>query len=162
MSTPAQLHGLRLWAMVALRMLIGWHLMYEGLAKLSNPYWTSAGFLSASQGPFSGFFVWLAADPGRLAIVDALNVWGLTLLGFALIVGLLTRVSTLLAIVLLAMYYLANPPLPGIETSIPAEGSYVIVNKTLIELAALVVLFLFPTGRQVGLDAYLTRGGSND
>ena len=28
--------------LVALRMLIGWHFCYEGIAKLLNPYWTSA------------------------------------------------------------------------------------------------------------------------
>ena len=30
-------------ALVVLRVLIGWHFLYEGLAKLGNPYWTSAG-----------------------------------------------------------------------------------------------------------------------
>ena len=28
-----------------LRLLIGWHLLYEGMAKLSNANWTSAAYL---------------------------------------------------------------------------------------------------------------------
>lgn len=159
MSPTPTLTGARLWAMVALRMLIGWHLMYEGLAKLANPYWTSAGFLADSQGPLSGLYLWLASDPGRLTTVDWLNQWGLTLIGAALILGIGTRYATPLAALLLALYYLGNPPLPGIEISAPAEGSYLIVNKTLVEFAALVVLWFFPTGHQVGFDSYVSRGG---
>ncbi len=159
MSNPPTLTGARLWAMVALRMLIGWHLLYEGIAKLTNSYWTSAGFLADSQGPLSGLYVWLASDPGRLTVVDLLNSWGLTLIGLGLILGLFSRFATLMGVVLLGLYYLGNPPFPGWESSAPAEGAYLIVNKTLIEFAALVVLWLFPTGDQVGFDGYLTRGG---
>jgi thiosulfate dehydrogenase [quinone] large subunit len=159
MSTTPTLTGARLWAMAALRMLIGWHLLYEGIAKLSNSYWTSAGFLADSQGPLAGFYLWLASDPGRLTAVDWLNQWGLTLIGAAMILGVFSRAATLMAAVLLGLYYLGSPPWPGIVVNAPAEGSYLIVNKTLIEFVALIVLWLFPTGRQVGFDSYLSRGG---
>ena len=33
-----------------------------------------------------------------------------------------------------------------------AEGAYMIINKTLIELCALFVTLLFPTGHIIGLD----------
>ena len=46
----------QLGALVTLRMLIGWHFLYEGLAKMLNPYWTSAGYLAESQWWFKGFF----------------------------------------------------------------------------------------------------------
>jgi thiosulfate dehydrogenase [quinone] large subunit len=39
----------------------------------------------------------------------------------------------------------------------PSEGSYLIINKNLIEAAALVVLALFPTSNVVGLDQFLKR-----
>jgi thiosulfate dehydrogenase [quinone] large subunit len=45
----------------------------------------------------------------------------------------------------------------GLEYSLPAEGNYLIVSKTLIEVAALVVLAVFPTGSFAGLDIYLTK-----
>ncbi len=157
----ARYSSAQLSSLVVLRWLIGWHLMYEGIAKLVNPYWTSAGFLAASDGPLAGLYVWLASAPGRLAAVDALNQWGLVLLGLALIVGLFTRWTTLASILLLALYYLGNPPFVGSESLAPVEGSYLIVNKTLIELAALVVLLWFPTAHIVGLDSWLSRRGGN-
>ncbi len=142
----------QLTALVALRMLIGWHLLYEGIAKILNPYWTSAGYLQASQGPFSDWFLGLAANPGTLGMVDALNKWGLVLIGAALLVGFGARLAALLGAVLLLLYYLANPPLLGLETSVPTEGSYLYVNKVLIEMVALLVLAAFPTSHLVGLD----------
>ncbi|MCL7965938.1 MAG: hypothetical protein M8857_02420, partial [marine benthic group bacterium] len=63
-----------------------------------------------------------------------------------------TRTATVLAIVLLALYYIAAPPWVGFEYSFPQEGAYVIVNKNLVELFALFVTLMFPTGRLIGLD----------
>ena len=146
-------------ALVALRLVVGWHFLYEGLAKLSNPYWTSAGYLADAHGWFKGLFLWIAASSTAVTIVDYLNMWGLTLLGVALLLGLLTRTSTITAIVLLALYYLAAPPLVGYEYAMPTEGSYLIVNKILIELVALVVLLAYPTGASWGLDRFLRRAG---
>ena len=70
-------------ALVALRLLVGWHFLYEGVIKLQNPYWTSADYLAQSQSFLAGAFHWLAADPARLALVDTLNRWGLVLIGAA-------------------------------------------------------------------------------
>jgi len=142
----------QLVSLVALRMLIGWHFLYEGIAKLLNPYWTSAGYLQAAQGPFSEVFVSLAADPGTLGVVDTLNKWGLVIIGAALVIGFGARMAAFWGAVLLFLYYLANPPLLGLETSIPTEGSYLFVNKVLIEMVALLVLLAFPTSHLVGLD----------
>lgn len=142
-------------ALVALRMLIGWHFLYEGLAKLTNPYWTSASYLDDSQGWLSPLFEWLAASPTAVTVIDALNVWGLTFIGLGLLLGLLARPAAIAGIVVLALYWLAAPPFPGLEYAMPAEGSYLIVNKVLIELAALVVVLAFPTSRRFGLDRLL-------
>ena len=150
----------RLTALVALRMLIGWHFLYEGLTKVLDARWTAAGYLAESQGPFSGVFHWLLFDPSRLAVVDFVNRWGLVLVGVALIAGLLTRYATIAGILLLALYYLSTPPFPAYVYSKPAEGSYLIVNKVLIELVALWVLFLFPTSQVVGLDRLLVGKGA--
>jgi len=147
----------QLTALVSLRMLIGWHFLYEGVAKLTNPYWTSAGYLQESQGWLSGWFNSLANSPGILAVVDNLNQWGLLLIGLALIVGTFTRVAAVAGVVVLALYYLAAPPFPGLEYAMPAEGSYLIVNKILIELAALLVILGFPTAHRIGLDRLLVR-----
>ena len=144
-------------ALVTLRIVIGWHFLYEGLAKLTNPYWTSAGYLAESKWWLSGIFLDIAASPSVLTVVDYLNVWGLILIGAGLMLGAFTRWATIAGIVLLGLYYLAVPPFLGLTYSMPAEGSYLIVNKVLIELVALVVLLAFPTGRVLGIDRLIAR-----
>jgi thiosulfate dehydrogenase [quinone] large subunit len=149
-------------ALVALRILIGWHFLYEGLAKLTNPYWTSAGYLAESKWLFRGLFLDIAASPAAVTVVDYLNMWGLTLIGLGLLLGLFTRAATIAGIVLLALYYLATPPFAGLSYAMPAEGSYLIVNKVLIELAAMVVLLGFPTAKTFGLDRFLVRAPASE
>jgi thiosulfate dehydrogenase [quinone] large subunit len=142
-------------ALVFLRILIGWHFFYEGLAKILNPYWTSAGYLAESQWWFKGIFVALASNQSALAVIDILTSWGLVLIGLGLMLGLLTRTATVGAIVLLFLFYIAAPPFAGIQYAMPTEGSYLVVNKILIELAAAFVLLAFPTGRSFGLDGLI-------
>ncbi|MCD4695850.1 MAG: DoxX family membrane protein [Bacteroidales bacterium] len=146
-----------LYWMVVLRVVIGWHFLYEGLVKLVNPNWSSVGFLLDSQGMFKGVFESMAANPSALAVVDFMNIWGLIAIGLGLILGLLSRISLWSGIVLLAMYYLSHPPFVGLKYAMPMEGSYLVVNKILIELVALVVLLYFPTSRRIGLDRLIFR-----
>ena len=145
----------QLTILVILRVLIGWHMLYEGVTKLINPYWSSASFLVESKGLFSFFFTWLTESAGRLSVVDFLNIWGLIAIGLGLILGVFTRVATISGIVLVSFYYLAQPPFIGLKYSAPSEGSYLIVNKNLIEVFALWILALFPTGKIIGIDRFI-------
>lgn len=138
--------------LVALRVAIGWHLMYEGIVKLMQSEWSSYAYLMDSKGWFSEFFQNMAANPALLSVIDFLNVWGLTLIGFAMIVGIFTRVAKAGALLLLLFYYVAHPPLMMTDYIFPGEGSYLWVNKNLIELLAVAVLFAFPTGKIIGTD----------
>ena len=143
------------WLLGILRMLIGWHLLYEGVVKLWNSGWSAGGYLMDSQGPFAEIFYALATNPDTLDIIDFLNVWGLILVGLGLIFGLFTRLALIGGIVLLSLYYLSHPPLIGVKYALPSEGSYLFVNKNLIEIAAMAVLLAFPTGRMLGLDRFI-------
>lgn len=147
--------GWQLAALVLLRLLIGWHFLYEGLFKLINPDWTSIGYLLDSQWILKGFFHALAANPSVLAIVDFLNMWGLILIGLGLMLGMFTRISCIAGIILLAFYYLSHPSFPGLEYTMPMEGNYLIIDKTLIEIFTIWVLLIFPTGRIMGVDRIL-------
>ena len=88
---------------VLLRIAIGWHFLYEGWSKLLHPGWTAAGYLKSSSGPLAGLFHWLAADTARQALVDQLNLWGMILIGLALMLGLAIRPAAAAGIVLLAL-----------------------------------------------------------
>jgi thiosulfate dehydrogenase [quinone] large subunit len=145
----------QMWAMVILRVGIGWHFLYEGITKLLNPDWSSLGYLMDSGGIFEGLFQSMAVNATVLNVIDFLNVWGLILIGAGLILGLFTRIATIAGIVLLAFYYLSHPPVAGITYAIPSEGNYLWVNKNLLELFALWVVLVFPTWKQIGLDRFL-------
>ncbi|RIJ46980.1 DoxX family membrane protein [Maribellus luteus] len=149
--------NLQLTTLVVLRFLVGWHILYEGIAKLLNPQWTSAGFLKESTWILSGFADWVMSNSGILATVDFLNTWGLIAIGLGLILGIFSRVAAISGAVLVFVYYLNAPPLTGLEYSLPTDGNNLIVNKTLIEAGALCVLALFPTSKIFGLDAWLLK-----
>lgn len=140
--------------LVFLRVMIGWHLLYEGMVKLLNPNWSSVGFLLDSRGFMEKLFFALVNNADVVAVVDFLNIWGLIVIGLGLVLGCFTRVAKIAGIVLLGFYYLSHPPFVGLKYAIPSEGSYLIVNKNLIEIFALAVLFVFPTGHIIGLDRF--------
>lgn len=140
---------------VTLRIIVGWHLLYEGIAKILIPNWTSAGYLENSTWVFSDYFHWIASNPNILRTVDMLNILGLTLIGLCLLLGYLTRFAGSMGILLLIFYYVANPPFIGTDFGIPLEGHYLFVNKTLVEIIALFVIIAFPSGLSFGLDRIL-------
>lgn len=144
-----------------LRILIGWHFLYEGFAKLLSPNWTSAGYLSNSSWILSGFFHWIVETPVALYWVDLINTWGLILVGFGLMIGLFTRFFAVGAAALLALYYAANPPFIGLG-EYSAEGNYLIVNKNLIELVMVTILAFLPRNLMWGFDRLIDLYGSRD
>src|SRR5512145_1606340 len=142
-------------AITVLRVFVGWHFLYEGIAKLTAPSWSAAGYLKQARGPFAELFRWLASQPNLLANADLITMWGLTIVGVCLILGLFTRLASLAGIGFILLFYLCNPPFVGYFYSIPTEGSYLIVNKNLVELCALVVILVTGSGRFAGLDRLL-------
>jgi thiosulfate dehydrogenase [quinone] large subunit len=142
-------------AITVLRIAVGWHFLYEGIAKITAASWSASGYLKQARGPFAGLFKWLANEPNLLANADLITMWGLSLVGVLLILGLFTRLACLGGIGFIVLFYLANPPFVGYFYSIPTEGSSLIVNKNLVELCALVVVLVTGSGRFAGLDVIL-------
>jgi thiosulfate dehydrogenase [quinone] large subunit len=152
-------------ALVVLRTLVGWHFLYEGWVKLFSPAWSrdgaplarfsSVGYLRSSTGPFSELFRGLA-DSSLLPWLDHLMAWSLLLVGLGLMLGLFTQLACAGALALLALFYVSWLPTRGVYEP-GAEGNYLLVNKNLIEAAAVAVLYLFRTGRIAGLDLLRAR-----
>ncbi|MBN2473408.1 MAG: DoxX family protein [Pirellulales bacterium] len=145
-----QISGWQATLLALMRIAIGWHFAYEGLVKVLDPQWTSAGYLKSAGWIGADAFHWMASDPSVLKTVDALNAWGLLLIGAGLMLGCLTRLAAVAGMVLLALYYVAQPPLFA-GPSGANEGSYLIVNKNLVELLALCVVAVVPATR-LGID----------
>ena len=143
------------WPMITItlmRVVIGWHFLYEGIAKLTAPSWSAAGYLKQARGPFASLFKQLASEPDRLANIDVITMWGLTLVGLLLVLGLFTRLASVVGIGFIVLFYFATPPFVGYFYALPTEGSYLIVNKNLVELCALLVVLVTGSGRFAGLD----------
>lgn len=156
--SKGELTRIQIFSLTFLRVLIGWHFLYEGLVKLYSPgSWTSELFLANAVGPLSAVFKSLAANHTILMIVDQANIWGLIVIGVGLFAGIFAKKFAILGMVLLFFYYIAYPPFTGYSVSATVEGSYWIVNKNLIEFAALLVMFTFPSSHITGIDKYLAR-----
>ena len=83
-------------------------------------------------------------------------MWTLTILGLALMLGFCSRLSALGAAGLLLLFYLPMPPWPGVPEA-PGPEHSLYINKNLIEFFACLALASLPTGRWVGIDAFLRR-----
>src|SRR6266545_3371031 len=142
-------------AITVLRVIVGWHFLYEGIAKLTSSTWSAAGYMRASRGPFAELFRWIASQPQLLDKANLITMYGLAIVGVLLILGLFTRLAAIAGIGFILLFYLCNPPFVGYFYSIPTEGSYLIVNKNLVELCALVVILLTRSGLFAGLDRIL-------
>lgn len=143
--------------LILLRIAIGWHFLYEGLSKIFQPDWSSMAYLMDSKGCLAGIFNWIASHQTVLQVADVMNEWGLTLIGLSLILGIFTRISSISGIILLLFYYLSHPAWIGFDYLFPAEGTYFIVSKNIIEALALLVLYFFPTDHIVGLGRLVCR-----
>ncbi len=145
-----------LW-LVILRLLIGWHFLYEGITKILKSDWTAYHYLMDSQGFFSDLFHSIADNPSLLTISNFINIYGLTFIGLGLILGCLSRYASIGGIICLALFYLSHPPFIGADYMMPTEGSYLWIDKNLIEIGALMVLIYFPTSHIIGLDRYISK-----
>jgi uncharacterized membrane protein YphA (DoxX/SURF4 family) len=143
--------------LLCLRTAVGWHFLYEGIAKLLIPDWTAAPYLEVSRGIFAGLFHWLASSPGMIRVVNLLNIWGLILIGLALLFGCFARLASGAGILMLALYYLAQPPFIKTDYRLPVEGHYLLVDKNVVELVALIIFLLLPAGTLWGLGRLVRR-----
>jgi thiosulfate dehydrogenase [quinone] large subunit len=152
MSKTQQYSRSQLFWLVALRVLIGWYFLYEGLTKVLAPNWTSFGYLKDSKGLFAPLFNLLTENPFVMNIVDGANVYGLIIIGLSLILGCFVKIGSIGAISLLTLYYLSHPPLIDVNYILRPEGSYLWVDKNLIILCAVFIIIYFPSSKQIGLD----------
>ena len=131
-----------IWLITLVRIVVGWHLLYEGIAKLFNPTWSAASYLMESKWLFSGFFHWLISDSSILQVVNFLNIAGLLIIGTFLFIGLFTRAASISGAFLLLLYYVANPPF--VPSSLASSSNYYIINYNLIEIVVLITIASLP------------------
>ncbi|MBI2013290.1 MAG: DoxX family protein [Candidatus Colwellbacteria bacterium] len=131
-----------------LRVSTGWLMFYAGITKILDPQWSAAGYLQNAK-TFSGIYAWFAS-PGILPIINFINEWGLTLLGVSLILGIAVRLSSLLGVLLMFLYYF-----PVLEFPYIPPHSF-IVDDHIINAAVLLFLASARAGRVWGLENWCT------
>ena len=123
-----------LWGMTLLRIVIGWHFLYEGLWKLVQPNgWSAVEYLRLSRWVGSSFFQWIAESPKVLACCDFLVQWGLVLIGLGLVFGVLARTAAGAGVLLLAFFYVAQPPF----LTVGGAHHFLLFDYNVIEIVAL-------------------------
>jgi thiosulfate dehydrogenase [quinone] large subunit len=147
------------YSLFLLRVVMGWTLLQGGLTKLvtyldSNPdnNWTAAGFLENAvvpANPLNDFFTSMAGN----SLIDMLNMWGLTLTGLALILGVLVRWSAFWGAVMMIFYWLAALQ-GGLMAGLPLAHGWV-VDDHIVYAVLLFGLGAFGAGRILGVDSYL-------
>ena len=138
------------YALLTLRLVMGWTFFYAGVDKLLDPAWTAEGFLvhAVPEGnPFTGVWAAMAAD--WLWLIDPLNAWGLTLVGAALLAGAFVRFAAFWGAVMMAFYWAASLPL--------VNG--VVVDSHVVYALLLFGLGALGAGRIAGLDARIEETG---
>ncbi len=134
------------YALVGLRVIMGWTFFYAGITKVLDPEWSAEGFLlhAVPEGnPFAGVWPMLAEE--WLWLLDPLNAWGLTLIGAALLVGAFVRWSAFWGAVMMVFYWAASLPL----------AHAIVIDDHIVYALLLFGLGAFGAGRILGLDKYL-------
>ncbi len=131
------------------RVALGVLFFYAGITKVMNPDWSAAGYLNSAK-TFPELFHWFASA-SNLGWVNLVTEWGLTLVGLALILGLMVRLASVGGFLLMALFYL-----PILSFPYAGEHAY-IVDEHVIYMTMFLVLFASNAGTFWGLDSWLMK-----
>jgi thiosulfate dehydrogenase (quinone) large subunit len=98
-----------LFLFLIIRLLMGGMMLEEGLHKLVGGTFSASGFLANSTGPFSGWYITLVPYSSSLGVFV---IWTQILMGMALLAGVLVRLVSFFAAVMMLIFYLAYIPSP--------------------------------------------------
>lgn len=132
-----------------LRISLGWILLFAGISKVLKPDWTAAGFLNNAK-TFPEFYAWFAS-PEILPITNFINEWGQLLLGVAIILGVVMTVSSILAVIMMLLYYF-----PILTFPMAGPNSF-IVDQHIIFAIAFLLLASLKAGQYWGLSSWLDK-----
>jgi len=132
-----------------LRISMGWLMFYAGITKILNPQWSAAGYMKGAK-TFTGFYNWMA-QADIIPVVNFINEWGLTLLGVSLILGIFVRLSSVLGVLLMLLYYFPVLSFPKISTHSFLVDEHIIYALVLLFFASI------QAGRVWGLEKWCSK-----
>ncbi len=117
------------------RISLGWILLYAGISKVMKPDWSAEAFLNNAK-TFPGLYEWFAS-PAVLPFTNFLNEWGQIILGVAIILGIAMTISSLLAALMMLLYYF-----PVLVFPMAGPNSYIIDQHIIFALGFLLLAAL--------------------
>jgi thiosulfate dehydrogenase [quinone] large subunit len=132
--------------LLILRIALGGVFLEAGLTKLLSGTFSAAGFLSLSQGPFTSIYIGMANNTSLLPVINNLVMWGETLIGIALILGILVRFASFWGIVQMILYYTVSLP--------PSTGW---ISQQIIYIVVFVTFMFSGIGYYIGLDKLVVK-----
>jgi len=130
-----------------LRVLTGWWFFHSGIGKILDSglsYGYASMYLDGMGGTTLGpIATFLAGYPD---IVGAMVPLFETLIGLALIAGLLTRLASFGGVIFMSLFWVGN-----------AEFGHGLVNSDLMGMLLFITMIVFAAGRYYGLDAFVEK-----
>lgn len=133
-----------------MRMAMAWTFLYAASHQVFEPGWSATGFLAHTK-TFHGFFQ-VFTGPVTGPITSFLVEWGHLLIGLSLLLGLFTRASSVAAIVLMVLYWMAHMDFPYIS-----DTNNFLVDFHLVYGLVLWLIVVRHAGHVWGLDAWVAR-----
>jgi thiosulfate dehydrogenase [quinone] large subunit len=133
-----------------LRLSMAWVFLYAASHQVLVPGWSVAGFLNSTK-----TFHWLfgpMAAPVPAAILTVLVEYGHLLIGLSLLTGLLVRLSSILGIFIMLVYWLAHMDFPYI-----GDTTNFLLDEHIVYALVLGTLIARHAGHIWGLDAWAAR-----
>lgn len=147
------------YAVLSLRLVIGYVLLSAGLGKLAEGGWTNPGAWTAEDylvhgvadtNPLEGLFLFFAE---HLWLIDPMVMWTQILIGLALVLGLFVRLAALGGAMQMLLFWMGAWE-GGLLAGLPVANGYVI-DSSFVYALLLFGLGAVGAGRILGLDAKL-------
>ena len=134
--------------LVLLRMAMAWVFLYAASHQVFVPGWSATGFLAHTK-TFHGLFAPLTG-PVIGPIVSFAVEYGHLLIGLSLLLGLATRASSIAAILLMILYWMAHMDFPFIS-----DTTNFLVDEHIVYALVLALLIVKRAGHVWGLDEWV-------
>jgi thiosulfate dehydrogenase (quinone) large subunit len=133
-----------------LRMTMAWTFLYAASHQVFVPGWSATGFLEHTK-TFSGLFS-LFTGSVMGPVTSFLVEYGHLLIGLSLLTGFMLRASSIAAIVLMILYWMAHMDFPFIT-----DTNNFIVDSHVVYAIVLGLLIVKRAGHVWGLDEWAAR-----
>lgn len=133
--------------LVLLRLSMAWVFLYAASHQVFNPEFSVTGFLSSTK-TFHGVFAPFT-NPAVAPFITFLVAYGHLLIGLSLLVGLMTRLSSVFGIGLMLVYWMAHMDFPYIS-----NANNFLLDEHIVYALVLGLVIAAHAGHVWGLDAW--------